>query len=183
MPTLGEKIRVLRQERKLTLHDVSEGAGLTPSFLSRLERDRVNISVANLRKIANFFGVPITYFFSSEESPAVEVIRVAERRKLQDLGGKLQVEALLPEGEFHPDAFEAVVFPQGKSSRRAPREGKVLLFLLEGELRCYVGEETYDLRAGDSLYIRNDTEYGWENMGSDAARFLLIQPLGYRGSR
>lgn len=180
MPTLGERIRTLRQERKLTLHEVSEGAGLTPSFLSRLERDRVNISVANLRKIANFFGVPITYFFSSEEAPAVEVLRATERRKLQAIGEKLQVEALLPEGEFHPDVFEAVVFPQGKSNRRAPREGRTLLFLLEGELRCYVGEETYDLRAGDSLYIRDGTGYGWENVGSSAARFLLIQPLGYR---
>jgi len=182
MPTLGERIRALRQEHKLTLHDVSEGAGLTPSFLSRLERDRVNISVANLRKIANFFGVPMTYFFSSEESPAVEVVRAAERRKLQATGEKLQVEALLPEGEFHPDAFEAVVLPQGKSSRRAPREGRTLLFLLEGELRCYVGEEQYDLQAGDSLYIRNGTDYGWENPGPREARFLLIQPLGYRGN-
>jgi transcriptional regulator with XRE-family HTH domain len=181
MPTLGERIRALRQERKYTLHDVSEGAGLTPSFLSRLERDKVNISVANLRKIANFFGVPMTYFFSSEEAPAVEVIRAGERRKLRAVGEKLQVQALLPEGEFHPDAFEALVSPGGKSVRRAPREGRALLLLLEGQLRCHVGEESHDLQAGDTLYVRNGTEYGWENVSSAEARFLLIQPLGYQG--
>jgi transcriptional regulator with XRE-family HTH domain len=179
MPTLGERIRTLRQERKYTLHDVSEGAGLTPSFLSRLERDKVNISVANLRKIANFFGVPMTHFFSSEEAPAVEVIRAAERRKLRSASEKLQVQALLPEGEFHPDAFEAVVSPKGKSTRRAPREGRAMILLLEGQLRCHVGDETYDLLAGDSLYLRNGAEYGWENVATEAARFLLIQPLGY----
>ncbi len=181
MPTLGERIRSLRQERKFTLHDVSEGAGLTPSFLSRLERDKVNISVANLRKIANFFNVSMTYFFSSEEAPAVELIRAADRRRLRAVGENLQVEALLPEGEFHPDAFEAVVSPGGRSVRRAPREGRALIFLLVGQLRCQVGEEEYDLRAGDSLYIRNGTEYGWENASSEDARFLLIQPLGYQG--
>ncbi len=181
MPTLGERIRALRQERKHTLHDVSEGAGLTPSFLSRLERDKVNISVANLRKIADFFGVPMTYFFSSEEAPAVEVIRAGERRRLHAAGEKLHVEALLPEGEFHPDALAAVVAPGGRSVRRAPREGRALIFLLAGELRCHVGEESYDLLAGDSLYIRNGTDYGWENTGSAEAHFLLIQPLGYRG--
>jgi transcriptional regulator with XRE-family HTH domain len=182
MPTLGERIRTLRQERKYTLHDVSEGAGLTPSFLSRLERDKVNISVANLRRIANFFSVPMTHFFSSEEAPAVEVIHAAERRKLHSVGEKLQVEALLPEGEFHPDAFEAVVAPQGKSTRRAPREGRALLLLLEGQLSCHVGDERYDLQAGDSLYLRNGADYGWENISSEPARFLLIQPLGYRTS-
>lgn len=183
MPTLGERIRTLRQERKYTLHDVSEGAGLTPSFLSRLERDKVNISVANLRKIANFFGVPMTHFFSSEEAPAVEVIRAADRRRLRSTREKLQVEALLPEGEFHPDAFEAVVSAKGKSARRAPREGRALILLLEGQLRCHVGDETYDLGAGDSLYLRNGAEYGWENVSNEPARFLLIQPLGYRGTQ
>ncbi len=181
MPTLGERIRALRQERKYTLHDVSEGAGLTPSFLSRLERDKVNISVANLRKIANFFGVPMTHFFSSEEAPAVEIIRSADRRQLRSSGEKLQVEALLPEGEFHPDAFEAIVAPKGCSTRRAPREGRALIHVLKGQLRCRVGEETYELYAGDSLYVRDGTEYGWENHGTEPARFLLIQPLGYHG--
>jgi transcriptional regulator with XRE-family HTH domain len=183
MPTLGERIRGLRQERKYTLHDVSEGAGLTPSFLSRLERDKVNISVANLRKIANFFGVQMTYFFSSEEAPAVEVIRATDRRKLRAEDEHLQVEALLPEGEFHPDAFEAAVSPGGRSTRRAPREGRALVFLLEGRLRCRVGDETYTLQAEDALYVRNGVEYGWENPGPELARFLLIQPLGYRSTR
>jgi transcriptional regulator with XRE-family HTH domain len=180
MPPLGERIRALRQERKHTLHDVSEGAGLTPSFLSRLERDKVNISVANLRKIANFFGVPMTHFFSSEEAPAAEVIRAADRRRLHAMDEKLQVEALLPEGEFHPDAFEAVVAPGGQSTRRAPREGRALLLLLEGRLRCFVGDKHYELQAGDSLYLRNGADYGWDNTGEEPARFLLIQPLGYR---
>lgn len=181
MPTLGERIRSLRQERKFTLHDVSMGAGLTPSFLSRLERDKVNISVANLRKIANFFGVPMTYFFSSEEAPAVEVIRAADRRRLRAAEEKLTVAGLLPEGEFHPDAFEAVVRPGGRSHRQAPREGRALLFLIRGQLNCRVGEESYALEAGDALYIRNGTAYAWENRGPGDAHFLLIQPLGYRG--
>jgi len=181
MPTLGERIRALRQERKFTLHDVSVGADLTPSFLSRLERDKVNVSVANLRKIANFFGVPMTYFFSSEEAPAVEVLRASDRRTLRAPREKLQVEALLPEGEFHPDAFEALVAPRGRSVRRAPREGRALLLLLEGHLRCWAGEESYDLEPGDALYLRDGTEYGWENTGAEDTRFLLVQPLGYRG--
>ena len=180
MLTLGERIRALRLERKYTLHDVSAGAGLTPSFLSRLERDKVNISVANLRKIADFFGVPITHFFSSDEAPTIEVIRAAERRKLCSPSENLQVAALLPEGEFHPDAFEAIVGPQGKSTRRAPREGRALLLLLEGQLRCRVEEELYELEAGDSLYLRNGANYGWENVTTAPARFLLVQPLGYR---
>ncbi len=183
MPTLGERIRALRQERNFTLHQVSAGAGLTPSFLSRLERDKVNVSVANLAKIANFFGVPMTYFFSREDAPPVEVLSVGERPELVAPGENLRVRGLLPEGEFHPNAFEAVSLPGGKSVRQAPREGRALLFLIVGRLRCFVGGETYELQAGDSLYIRDGTEYGWENPFPEPAHFLFIQPLGYRGDR
>ncbi|MBO9315274.1 MAG: helix-turn-helix transcriptional regulator, partial [Chloroflexus sp.] len=65
--SLGQKIGRLRQERGLTLQEVAEGSGLTPSFLSRLERDKVNISVANLRKLAQFFSVQMTHFFEGED--------------------------------------------------------------------------------------------------------------------
>jgi len=50
MATLGARLRHLRRERDCTLQEVSDGSGLTPSFLSRLERGIVNISVGNLRK-------------------------------------------------------------------------------------------------------------------------------------
>ncbi len=180
MATLGERIRALRQERKLTLQEVSVGADLTPSFLSRLERDKVNISVANLRKIADFFGVPVTYFFRSEETPAFEVMRAGERRVLEAREEGLRVRALIPEDELHPDAFEAMVAPHGRSSRRAPRGGKVLLYLVEGRLRCWADGERYDLEAGDALYLRDGVAYGWENPGPGEARFILVQPLGFR---
>ena len=60
------------------------------------------------------------------------------------------------------------------------RNDYALILLLEGQLQCQVGDETYGLQPGDSLYLRNGAEYGWENAGDTPARFLLIQPLGYR---
>jgi len=79
MTTLGARLRRLRREHGCTLQDVSNGSGLTPSFLSRLERGIVNISVGNLRKVAAFFGVPITFFFTEELSPRGLVVRAGER--------------------------------------------------------------------------------------------------------
>ena len=81
--SLGQRIARLRQGHAQTLQEVANGAGLTPSFLSRLERDQVNISVNNLRKLAQFFGVPMTFFFEGEEqgSPVV-VVRAGERPRL-----------------------------------------------------------------------------------------------------
>ncbi|MGC8874077.1 MAG: helix-turn-helix domain-containing protein [Chloroflexia bacterium] len=179
MASLGERIRALRLERKMTLQEVSAGADLTPSFLSRLERDRVNISVANLRKIASFFGVPVTYFFSSEEVPSLEIVRSEERRTLEVREEGLRLRGLLPDGEHHAGAVEAIVAPGGKSSRRAPRDGQVLVYVIWGRLRFWADGESHELGSGDALLLRDGTLYGWENTGSEDAHFILIQPLGF----
>ena len=95
MTMLGARLRRLRRERGCTLQEVSDGSGLTPSFLSRLERGIVNISVGNLRKVAAFFGVPITYFFTEELHPRGLVVR-AHERIVQEDGPEVRRASLLP---------------------------------------------------------------------------------------
>jgi len=53
---LGERVRALRQERGLTLRELSRSAGLSERFLSDLESGRANISVLNLEAVARVLG-------------------------------------------------------------------------------------------------------------------------------
>ncbi|WP_146036772.1 helix-turn-helix domain-containing protein, partial [Burkholderia pseudomallei] len=41
-PRVGEQIQRLRNERKLTLDDLSRAAGVSKSMLSEIERDKAN---------------------------------------------------------------------------------------------------------------------------------------------
>ncbi len=164
MPTLGERLRLLRQERGYTLQQVSEGSGLTPSFLSRLERGIVNISVGNLRKVATFFGVPMTYFFAEELVPHGLVTRQASRL-LGDDPGPVRRRSLLPP-EAQPVLAELIALRPG-----AYGEGpllpaaQALYYVLEGELTCTVGNEPLRLVPGDVLYQRRYAPFSWRNEG------------------
>ncbi len=53
----GKRLRESRKVRRISLEQLSRGTELSVSFLSRLERGQVNISVDNLKKIANFLGI------------------------------------------------------------------------------------------------------------------------------
>jgi XRE family transcriptional regulator, regulator of sulfur utilization len=57
---LGEKLRVLRKARKLTLLDVSREVDLSVSFLSDLERGRTRPSLDTLEKLASYYKVSVT---------------------------------------------------------------------------------------------------------------------------
>lgn len=45
-PRVGEQIQRLRNERKLTLDDLSRAAGVSKSMLSEIERDKANPTIA-----------------------------------------------------------------------------------------------------------------------------------------
>ncbi|NCC33590.1 MAG: XRE family transcriptional regulator, partial [Chloroflexia bacterium] len=129
--SLGQKIGRLRQERGLTLQEVSEGSGLTPSFLSRLERDKVNISVANLRKLAQFFSVQMTHFFEGEDNQQVgQMMRASERIRLSLDEAPVQVFALLPpNGDLEARLIEA---RPGSGQQSFSSRGSQMVLVLEG---------------------------------------------------
>lgn len=68
MLEVGAKIRKLREERGLSLADVSEKTGLNPGTLSRLESGKVaNPGVLTLMSIAEALGVSVLAFLDDEE--------------------------------------------------------------------------------------------------------------------
>ena len=60
---LGLKIRRLRQERRLTLQELSDLSGLSKPLLSQIENDQVTPPIATLLKIAKGLKVGINFFF------------------------------------------------------------------------------------------------------------------------
>ena len=54
---LGERLRELRQQRDLTLLQLSQQTGLSVSYLSDLERGRTNPSIDTLERIAGMYQV------------------------------------------------------------------------------------------------------------------------------
>jgi transcriptional regulator with XRE-family HTH domain len=180
--SLGQKIGRLRQERGLTLQEVSDGSGLTPSFLSRLERDKVNISVANLRKLALFFSVQMTYFFEGEDNQqAGQVVRSYERIKLSLDEAPVQVYSLLTaNSEMEARLVEA---QPGSGQQGFSSSGGQMIYVIEGNLRYQLGDEEYELEPGDTLFYREDVAHSWVNIGNTSAVVLTVSSFNGRDDR
>jgi transcriptional regulator with XRE-family HTH domain len=60
MPTFGEKLRILRKQRGMTVRELAEALGFTThGYIGDLESGRRKPSLELALKIADFFGVPI----------------------------------------------------------------------------------------------------------------------------
>ena len=58
-----------------------------------------------------------------------------------------------------------------------------MVHVLSGRVRYILGEEQYELDAGDTLFFRDDTAYSWTNIGHSIATILTVSTLNSRDDR
>ncbi len=66
MATVGDRIREVREEMRMTQDRLAELSELSKGFLSDVENDKRNIGAQNLLKIANVLGASVDYLLRGE---------------------------------------------------------------------------------------------------------------------
>src|SRR5271169_5367101 len=79
---LGERIRSVREHKKLSQGDIESSTGLLRCYISRVENGHTVPSIETLEKIARALEVPLYHlFYDGEEPPALPIL---PRRKGSD---------------------------------------------------------------------------------------------------
>src|SRR5258707_15722229 len=82
---IGDRLRVLRVEKKLSQGDVEKRTGLLRCYISRVENGHTVPAVETLEKMARAFEVPLyQLFYEGEEPPNVPTLL---KQKSSDEGG------------------------------------------------------------------------------------------------
>lgn len=66
---IGDRVKRLRLEKKMSLTELADQAGVAKSYLSSLERNlQSNPSIQFLEKIATVLGVTVDYFILNKQN-------------------------------------------------------------------------------------------------------------------
>jgi len=169
---LGEKIRLKRIEKAMSLKDLAEASGLTSGFISQIERDLAEPSITSLRKVAEALEVAVFHFFIEEmnENP---VVRKHERQPIQFPGSKVSYELLSPDLNRQMETFLGKLEPGGVTcDEPMAHAGEEVIFVLEGEMLIRIGNTTYNLSEGDTIYYYANIPHQIENPGKHLLSFI-----------
>lgn len=72
MPSVGERVRDIREKRGLTQDKLAEAAEISKSFLSEIENDKRNVGAQVLLRIANALGASVDYLLQGAVRDAGE---------------------------------------------------------------------------------------------------------------
>lgn len=179
---LGQKIRKLRQEQRLTLQELSELSGLSKPLLSQIENDQVTPPIATLLKIAKGLKVGINHFFEEEEDRQKYVLvrgdqlKASRRRTGNDLPEVYLYRSLAP-GIRHKRMEPFLVefeLREWDDAYFYSHEGEEFIYLLEGELEFHFGNDIMKLLPGDSIYYDSSEPHGYISLGEHKAKAVAV---------
>ncbi len=170
---VGARIRERRRERRLSLQALAARTGLTPSFISLIERDLNRPSLESLRRIGEALEVPLFYFAETNgENP---VVRGDHRIQITFPPGHLTCELLVPDLRHRMEMFIARAHPSAGNIARAPQhDSEECLYVMEGSLRVRLHGTDYVLKAGDSIYFHGSSLQEICAQGRREAKFLSV---------
>ncbi len=172
--SLGERVKSLRNERNMTLMELSQKTNLSPSYLSQLERDKATPSITSLVEIANALEVNVRYFFEEERSAELAFVTRKSLAPFQDIDySNYQELPLTPTDEPSRLRVWQYNLPKGISLHvDAEEEGENFCFLLSGEVTLQIGEETVVLKEGDSVAFGANLAHTITNESGEPSVFL-----------
>jgi transcriptional regulator with XRE-family HTH domain len=157
-PRIGAQLRAARQAARMSMADVAEQSGLTKGFLSKLERDLTNVSVASLIRLCDTLGISVGSLFRAAKG---EVVRKGEYPPINFGGEGIREYLLTPAGEKRVQAILSEIEPGGGSGAEPyslPTDVEFAI-VLAGQLRVVVGGEQLTLDAGDAFTFQSRTEH------------------------
>ena len=166
MRSLGKRLRALRKEHGLTLAQLGQQVGLSASYLSQIERGVTMPSLSRLTTIARALDVEVRYFFEDAASSPC-VVKLNQGKKLGGTADAI-VELLSADpSDKKIQPYRLACQPGASRDQPPTHPGEEFGFVLKVQLTVTVGEETFVLKAGDSIHYETLQPHSWRNEGDE----------------
>ena len=168
MSEVGNLIKELRKKSKLSLKDLAEKIGMTPSFLSQVENNKTALSLSALKKIAREFNVKMSYILgeqSDDKTNSYIVVKKDDRKTLKNFGKglKLQFLSTLNNGNMLEPTIHVLEPNIVSGIPPYQHDGQEIVLILQGSIILHLAEKEIILEAGDSCYFDSEVEHSFES--------------------
>jgi transcriptional regulator with XRE-family HTH domain len=179
----GAALKALRLQKGWSLAEVSRRSGLPISSLSKVENDKMDLTLDKLLRVSAALDTDMAHLFTAP--PPLGSQEPSGRRSITRAGeGKLLAS---PIGQYRYLAYELLnkqTIPMvldvtarsleefGDFNRHV---GEELLFVIEGELDLYTNMYLpVNLKKGDSIYFDSNMGHAYIAVGDQPCRALIV---------
>ena len=183
---VGEKIKLLREKKKLSLPDLAQKSGFSSAILSQIENHMISPPLGTIIKLAKALEVEPGYFFKEKPKSPYVIVRKDERVSVSRVASKEGVsygysyESLgADKKDRKMEPFIVTLDPESvKKPAQSTHDGEEFIFVLEGEMEVTLGDHSDVLAAGDSIYYSSTIPHRVGAKGNAPAKILAVLYTG-----
>ncbi|HEV7950064.1 MAG TPA: XRE family transcriptional regulator [Glaciihabitans sp.] len=172
---IGARVKHERTQRRLTLDQLADGAGVSRRMLINIEQGAANPSVGTLLKISDTLGVGLPTLVESPREKSVSITRSGDGAILWTgaQGGRGEMVAST-EGADVVELWDWTLEPGDRHDSDAHASGtRELIHVQQGTIQVTSGTQTITLNERDAISFPGDVAHSYINSSEQQARFAL----------
>jgi transcriptional regulator with XRE-family HTH domain len=177
LKTIGQRIRKLRKEKKLTLVEIAKRTNVAQATLSRIETGSMIGTVESHQKIADVLGVSLAELYSEADARYEQIAHLKHDadRKITHHTKDFQFELLTQESSKKKiTPLLLTLQPEAETgSEKNERGVEKFIYVLEGEVKATVEKQEFVLKSGETLYFDASLPHQIANSKAKTARLLI----------
>jgi transcriptional regulator with XRE-family HTH domain len=166
---VGETLRKIRQERRISLQELAGITGVSKLTLGNIERGEANPSLTVIWKIANGLTIPISALLN--ENQEILVSRKNKGNKALSANEACTLEPIFDASNYGSlEIHRAFLKPNSEYSPGAHQPGVVeYVTVMKGEVKIKIQDDCYHLYEYDAIKFNGDREHAYINPTESAA--------------
>lgn len=178
---VGERVKRAREQRGLSLLDISQRTGIDASTLGDIEEGRMAPPLGMVIKLAKALEMKMGYFISGDEDKAFTIVRRGDRKVVSRFDAKkgkhygYEYESLAPhKRDRHMEPFLVTLHAAATEEERSTHDGQEFIFVLTGKMEVRLGDEIHVLEPGDSIYYDSTVPHLVKCHGAESTKILAV---------
>ena len=182
---VGERVRKVREQKGLSLKDISQRTDIETDFLALIEEGKVAAPLGTVIKLAKALEMKMGYFISGDQDRPYTIVHRKDRKVVSRYDAETgkhygyEYESLAPhKKDRHMEPFLVTLEPAQTEEERSTHDGQEFIFVLQGQMEVRLQEEIHILEPGDSIYYDSTVPHLVKCHGDQTTKILAVLYAG-----
>ncbi len=162
---IGKRVQRLREEKGVSLEELSNMTGFDVGFLSLIEANEIQPQLGTVMKLSRALDSAVGRIISGVGEKMYSVTRKKDQKIISRSTSRKGAQKMYTYKSLAPEVkgrhMEALIvqLEENPEETLSVHNGEEFVYVLDGTVELKIGEETFDLEPGDSAYYLSTTPH------------------------
>ncbi len=177
---IGERIKCLREEKGLSIDELSKMTGFDIELLSSIENKEIQPQLGTVIKLSKALDSAFSRVVSGVGSKLYSVTRKNEQKAVSRSTSRKSKKQLYSYKSLAPEVqgrhMEAMIvdLEADPDSDMSVHEGEEFIYVVAGTVSLIIGDDSFELEPGDSVYYLSTTPHLIGGKGGKATILAVL---------